>query len=35
VTFTPSDVATRTAKIVVSDNAKNTPQTVYLSGTGQ
>jgi len=35
VTFTPSDVATRTAKIAVSDNAKNTPQTVYLSGTGQ
>jgi hypothetical protein len=35
VTFTPGDVGTRTAKIVVNDDANNTPQTVYLSGTGQ
>jgi hypothetical protein len=35
VTFTPSDVGTRTAKIAVNDDANNTPQTVYLSGTGQ
>jgi hypothetical protein len=35
VTFTPSDLATRTARVVVNDNANNSPQTVYLSGTGQ
>jgi hypothetical protein len=35
VTFMPSDVGTRTAKIVVNDDANNSPQTVYLSGTGQ
>jgi large repetitive protein len=35
VTFTPSDVGTRTAKIVLNDDANNSPQTVYLSGTGQ
>ena len=35
VTFTPSDVGTRTAKVVISDDAKNSPLTVYLSGTGQ
>jgi hypothetical protein len=35
VTFTPSDVGTRTARIVISDDANNSPQTVYLSGTGQ
>lgn len=35
VTFTPSDVGTRTAKVVVNDDANNTPQTVFLSGTGQ
>jgi hypothetical protein len=35
VTFTPSDVGTRTAKIVLNDDANNNPQTVYLSGTGQ
>ncbi len=34
-TFTPSDVDTRTAKIVITEGAKNSPQTVYLSGTGQ
>jgi hypothetical protein len=35
VTFTPSDVGTRTAKVVLNDDANNSPQTVYLSGTGQ
>jgi hypothetical protein len=35
VVFTPGDVGTRTAKIVVNDDANNSPQTVYLSGTGQ
>jgi len=35
VTFTPSDVGARTAKVVLNDNANNSPQTVYLSGTGQ
>jgi len=33
-TFTPGDVGTRTAKIVVADTAKNSPQTVYLAGAG-
>ena len=35
VTFTPSAISKRTAKIVVNDNANNTPQTVFLKGTGQ
>jgi sugar lactone lactonase YvrE len=35
VTFTPGDVGTRTAKVVVNDDANNSPQTLYLSGTGQ
>ena len=35
VTFTPSDVGTRTAKIVINDDANNSPQTVYLTSTGQ
>jgi hypothetical protein len=35
VTFTPSDVDSRTAKVVINDDANNSPQTVYLSGTGQ
>ena len=35
VTITPSDVGTRTAKIVLNDDANNSPQTVYLSGAGQ
>jgi hypothetical protein len=35
VTFTPSDVGTRTAKIVINDDANNSPQTVYLTGSGQ
>jgi len=34
-TFTPADVGTRTAKIALNDDANNSPQTVYLSGTGQ
>ena len=34
VTFTPSDVGTRTAKVIINDGATNSPQTVYLSGTG-
>jgi hypothetical protein len=35
LTFTPGDVGTRTAKVVLNDDANNSPQTVYLSGTGQ
>jgi hypothetical protein len=35
VTFTPGDVGTRTAKVTVNDDANNSPQTLYLSGTGQ
>jgi hypothetical protein len=35
VIFTPSDVGARTAKLNFSDGASNSPQTVYLSGTGQ
>jgi hypothetical protein len=35
VTFTPSDVGARTDRIVINDDANNSPQTVYLSGTGQ
>jgi hypothetical protein len=35
VTFTPTDVGSRTAKVVVNDDANNSPQTLYLSGTGQ
>lgn len=35
VTFTPSDIGTRTAKIVINDDANNSPQTVYLTSTGQ
>jgi hypothetical protein len=35
VTFTPGATGKRTAKIVVNDNANNTPQTVFLKGTGQ
>jgi hypothetical protein len=33
--FTLSDVGTRTAKVVLNGDANNSPQTVYLSGTGQ
>jgi hypothetical protein len=35
VNFTPGDVGSRTAKIVITDGAGNSPQTVYLTGTGQ
>jgi hypothetical protein len=35
LTFTPSDVGTRTAKVVINDDANNSPQTVYLTGLGQ
>lgn len=35
VAFTPSDIGTRTAKVVINDDANNSPQTVYLTGTGQ
>jgi hypothetical protein len=34
VTFTPGDVGTRTAKVNFIDGASNSPQTVYLSGSG-
>jgi hypothetical protein len=34
VTFTPGDIGTRTAKISINDGASNSPQTLYLSGTG-
>jgi len=35
VTFTPSYANFESAKMVVTDTANNSPQTVYLSGTGQ
>jgi hypothetical protein len=35
VTFTPGDVGSRSAKVSVNDDANNSPQTLYLSGTGQ
>jgi hypothetical protein len=35
ITFTPSATGTRKAKISVNDNANNTPQTVFVTGTGQ
>jgi Abnormal spindle-like microcephaly-assoc'd, ASPM-SPD-2-Hydin len=34
VTFTPTQLGTRTGNITITDNAANTPQTVPLSGTG-
>jgi hypothetical protein len=34
VTFTPGDLGTRTAKVNFTDGAGNSPQTVYLTGTG-
>jgi hypothetical protein len=34
VTFTPTTVGTRSASILISDNAPGSPQTVALSGTG-
>ena len=35
VSFTPTDIGTRTAKIAIGDDANNSPQTVYLTGTGR
>ena len=35
VTFKPTGTNKRTAKIVVNDTANNSPQTVFLKGTGQ
>ncbi len=34
VTFTPTQLGTRTGNITINDNAANSPQTVPLSGTG-
>ena len=34
VTFTPTQLGTRTGNITITDNASNSPQTVPLSGTG-
>src|SRR4029077_10896273 len=34
VTFTPTQVGSRTGNVTIIDNASNTPQTVPLSGTG-
>ena len=34
VTFTPGDIGTRTAKIVITSDANNSPQSVYLTGAG-
>jgi hypothetical protein len=34
VTFTPTQLGSRTGNITITDNASNTPQTVPLSGTG-
>jgi hypothetical protein len=35
VTFKPGSAMQEAAKIVISDTANNSPQTVYVSGTGQ
>jgi hypothetical protein len=35
VMFTPTTTGAESARIVVNDDANNSPQTVYLSGTGQ
>jgi len=35
VTFNPTATGKRTAKIAVTDSANNSPQTVFLKGTGQ
>ena len=35
VTFTPSAIGSRPAKMKVNDSANNSPQTVSLTGTGQ
>jgi hypothetical protein len=34
VSFTPKDVGTRTASLVLTDNALDSPQTISLTGTG-
>ena len=34
VTFTPTQLGTRTGKLTITDNASNSPQAVSLSGTG-
>jgi len=34
VTFTPTQLGTRTGKLTITDNASNSPQTVSLSGVG-
>jgi Abnormal spindle-like microcephaly-assoc'd, ASPM-SPD-2-Hydin len=34
LTFTPSDVGTRTAQVSISDNAPGSPQTIPLTGVG-
>ncbi len=35
VTFTPTQVGTRTGTVTITDNAPNSPQTVPLTGTGK
>jgi hypothetical protein len=35
VQLTPGAVGKRSAKVVFTDTANNSPQTVYLTGTGQ
>ena len=35
VTFKPTATGKRTARVAVNDNANNTPQTVFVKGTGQ
>jgi len=35
VTFTPTDIGTRTGQFNISNSAKNSPQILYLTGTGQ
>ena len=35
IVFTPSTQSAESGKIVINDDANNSPQTVYLSGTGQ
>jgi hypothetical protein len=34
ITFTPSTTGVEKAKLSVYDNAPNSPQTVFLTGTG-
>jgi hypothetical protein len=35
VQLTPTATGKRSAKVVFTDNANNSPQTVYMTGTGQ